>query len=72
MLVFPLWSTPAIALVVWALWFFQRKFPVEPEQSMTAVIADWKLAGLRIVLRTLIGPLAAASGIMIINATGGG
>jgi sterol desaturase/sphingolipid hydroxylase (fatty acid hydroxylase superfamily) len=72
MLVFPLWSTPAIALVVWALWFVQRKFPVEPQQSLAAVIADWKLAGLRIVLRTLIGPLAAASGVMIINATGGG
>jgi sterol desaturase/sphingolipid hydroxylase (fatty acid hydroxylase superfamily) len=72
MIVFPLWSTPAIALGVWALWFLQRKFPVEPEQSIAAVIADWKLVGLRMVIRTLIGPLTAASGIMIVNATGGG
>ena len=69
---FPLWSTPAIAVIVWALWFLERRFPVEPEQSSTSVIADWKLAGLRIVIKTLMGPLTAASGIMIINATGGG
>jgi sterol desaturase/sphingolipid hydroxylase (fatty acid hydroxylase superfamily) len=71
-MIFPLWSTPAIGLVVWALWFLERKFPAEREQSTAAVLVDWKLAGLRIVTKPLIGPLAAASGIMIINATGGG
>ena len=71
-MVFPLWSTPAIAVIVWALWFLQRKFPVESEQSTAAVFVDWKLAGLRLVIRTVVGPLTAASGIMIINATGGG
>jgi sterol desaturase/sphingolipid hydroxylase (fatty acid hydroxylase superfamily) len=71
-MVFPLWSTPAIAVIVWALWFLQRKFPVESAQSTAAVFVDWKLAGLRLVIRTLVGPLTAASGIMIINATGGG
>jgi sterol desaturase/sphingolipid hydroxylase (fatty acid hydroxylase superfamily) len=70
--IYPLWSTPAIAVVVWALWFLQRKFPVEPEQPSAAVIADWKLVGLRIVMTQLIGPIAKASAIMIINATGGG
>jgi sterol desaturase/sphingolipid hydroxylase (fatty acid hydroxylase superfamily) len=69
---FPLWSTPAIAAVVWALWFLERKFPAEREQSTAAVIVDWKLAGLRLVIRTLSGPLTAASGIMIVNAMGGG
>jgi sterol desaturase/sphingolipid hydroxylase (fatty acid hydroxylase superfamily) len=72
MLVFPLWSTPGIALVVWALWFLQRKLPVEPVQSSAAIIADWKLVGVRIAIRALIGPLTAASGILIINAMGGG
>jgi len=71
-MVFPLWSTPAIAVIVWALWFLQRKFPEESEQSTAAVFVDWKLAGLRLVIRTVVGPLTAASGIMIINATGGG
>ena len=72
MLVFPLWSIPAIALVVWAAWLLQRRIPVEPEQSAAAVIADWKLAGLRIGITQLIVPVAAVSGIMIINMTGGG
>jgi sterol desaturase/sphingolipid hydroxylase (fatty acid hydroxylase superfamily) len=71
-MIFPLWSIPAIAVVVWALWFLQRKFPVQPEQLNAAVVVDWKLAGLRVVIKPLIGPLTAASGIMIINATGGG
>lgn len=69
---FPVWSTPGIALIVWILWLLQKKFPVEPDQPSTAVIVDWKLAGLRVVIKTVIGPLTAASGIMIVNATGGG
>jgi sterol desaturase/sphingolipid hydroxylase (fatty acid hydroxylase superfamily) len=69
---FPLWSTPVLAIIVTVFWLLQKKFPVEPEQPFAAVIVDWKLAGLRIVIKTVIGPLTAASGIMIINATGGG
>jgi sterol desaturase/sphingolipid hydroxylase (fatty acid hydroxylase superfamily) len=72
MFIFPFWSIPPIAVIVWAAWFLQRKFPVEPEQSTAAVIADWKLAGLRVGITQLIGPVTAASGIMIINAMGGG
>jgi sterol desaturase/sphingolipid hydroxylase (fatty acid hydroxylase superfamily) len=71
-MIFPLWSTPIIAVIVWALWFLQRKFPAEPEQSTAAIIVDWKLVGIRMGLKPLIGPLTSASGIMIINATGGG
>src|ERR1700745_3699768 len=71
-MIFPLWSAPAIALVVWVLWFLERKFPVEPGQAAAAILVDWKLAGLRVVAKPLIGPLAAASGVMIINSTGGG
>jgi sterol desaturase/sphingolipid hydroxylase (fatty acid hydroxylase superfamily) len=71
-MVFPLWSTPAIAALICALWLLQKKFPVEPEQSAAAVIADWKLVGIRIVISRLISPLTTASGIMIVNAMGGG
>jgi sterol desaturase/sphingolipid hydroxylase (fatty acid hydroxylase superfamily) len=71
-MIFPLWSTPTIVVIVWAAWFLQRKFPLEHEQSTAAVIADWKLAGLRVGITQLIGPVTAASGIMIINAMGGG
>jgi sterol desaturase/sphingolipid hydroxylase (fatty acid hydroxylase superfamily) len=69
---FPLWSTPAIAAIVWALWFLQRKFPLELEQPNAAIITDWKLVGIRLAAKPVIGPLTVGAGIMIINATGGG
>src|ERR1700739_678972 len=69
---FPFWSIPAIAVIVWALLCAQRKLPLEPEQSSAAIIADWQLAGLRIVLKRVIGPLTAVFGVMIVNKTGGG
>lgn len=71
-MIFPWWSTPGVALIVWGLWFLQRKFPVEAEQATAVVLVDWKLAGLRVIMKPLIGPLATASGIVIITATGGG
>jgi hypothetical protein len=71
-MIFPFWSFPAIAVIVWALWFLQRKFPVEPKQSSTAVISDWKLAGTGIGINQLIAPVTTASGMMIVNAMGGG
>ena len=70
-MVFPLWSIPAIAVIVWVLWLCEKKFPVT-EQPMAAVILDWKLAGLRIGINLLILPVTGASGIMTVNATGGG
>src|SRR5215469_14989277 len=70
-MIFPLWSIPGIAVIVWALWRCEKKFPAT-EQPMAAVILDWKLAGLRIGMTQLIGPLAAASGVMIVSAMGGG
>jgi sterol desaturase/sphingolipid hydroxylase (fatty acid hydroxylase superfamily) len=71
-MIFPFWSIPAIAVIVWALWFLQRKFPVEPKQSSAAVTSDWKLAGIGIGINQLISPVTTASGIMIVNAMGGG
>src|ERR1700740_1295481 len=70
-MIFPLWSTPIIAVIVWALWLCEKKVPAT-EQPMAAVILDWKLAGLRIGINLLILPVTGACGIMIVNATGGG
>jgi sterol desaturase/sphingolipid hydroxylase (fatty acid hydroxylase superfamily) len=71
-MIFPVWSTPIIAVIIWALWFLQRKFPVESEQRNAAIAVDWKLVGIRIVITKLISPITAVSGIMIVNAMGGG
>jgi len=70
-MVVPLWSVSVIAVIVWAAWFFERKFPVT-EQPIAAVILDWKLAAARIGIDQLIAPLTAVSGMIIINAMGGG
>ena len=70
-MVFPLWSVPIIAAIVWAAWFLERKFPAT-DQPAAAVILDWKLAAIRIGINQLILPVTAASGMVIVNATGGG
>jgi sterol desaturase/sphingolipid hydroxylase (fatty acid hydroxylase superfamily) len=62
----------ALAIIVTVLWYLQRKFPLEPGQSPTAILTDWKLCGLRFVSTLLIGPIAKASAILIVNAAGGG
>jgi sterol desaturase/sphingolipid hydroxylase (fatty acid hydroxylase superfamily) len=70
-MIFPLWSVPAIAAIVWVAWFSERKLPAT-EQPMAAVILDWKLAAIRIGINQLIFPVTGACGIMVVNATGGG
>jgi sterol desaturase/sphingolipid hydroxylase (fatty acid hydroxylase superfamily) len=70
-MVFPLWSVPIIAAILWTVRFFEKKFPAT-EQSIAAVILDWKLAAVRIGLNQLILPVTAVSAVMIVNATGGG
>jgi sterol desaturase/sphingolipid hydroxylase (fatty acid hydroxylase superfamily) len=51
---------------------FEKRNPIEAEQSATAVIVDWKLAGLRVTLKPLLLPVTNAYSIMVINAVGGG
>ena len=70
-MVFPLWCVPAVAVIVWAAWFCERKFPAT-DQPMAAVLLDWKLAATRFGIDQLIFPVAGASGIMIVNVMGGG
>jgi sterol desaturase/sphingolipid hydroxylase (fatty acid hydroxylase superfamily) len=74
-MIFPLWSIPAIAAILWIVRFFEKRFPVEPEQlvhSKSEVITDWKLAALRVGIIQLTSPVTTAGGIMLVNATGGG
>jgi sterol desaturase/sphingolipid hydroxylase (fatty acid hydroxylase superfamily) len=70
-MVFPLWSIPVIAVIAWTAWFYERKYPAT-EQPIAEVKLDWKFTALRIGVNQLIAPLTTASGIMIVNATGGG
>jgi sterol desaturase/sphingolipid hydroxylase (fatty acid hydroxylase superfamily) len=55
---------------------FEKRFSIDSEQyggSSTAnVILDWKLAAVQIGITMLLSPITTASGIMIINAAGGG
>jgi sterol desaturase/sphingolipid hydroxylase (fatty acid hydroxylase superfamily) len=74
-MIFPLWSIPAIAAILSIVRFFEKRFPVEPEQlvhSKSEVITDWKLAALRVGIIQLTSPVTTAAGIMLVNATGGG
>jgi sterol desaturase/sphingolipid hydroxylase (fatty acid hydroxylase superfamily) len=68
----PLWSIPVIAAILWLARFYEKRVPVEREQSSAAVIADWKLAYLRIGISQLLFPITGASAIIIVNAAGGG
>jgi len=70
-MLFPLWSVPIIAVIVWIAWSCEKKFPAT-EQPLAAVILDYKFAAIRIGVNQLIFPLTGACGIMIVNATGGG
>ena len=71
-MVFPLWSIPAIAVILWIVRFCEKRYPVESEQPSAAVIVDWKLAAIRIGMDQRTVPLTSVSGIMIVNAMGGG
>jgi sterol desaturase/sphingolipid hydroxylase (fatty acid hydroxylase superfamily) len=65
------WITPAVAVILCIVWFFERKFPAT-EQPIADVILDWKLATLHLVINKMLLPIAALSAAMIVNATGGG
>lgn len=68
----PFWSIPAIAAILWIARSLEKRQPVESEQSIHEVMMDWKLTAIRIGMDQLTAPLMAASGLMIINAMGGG
>jgi sterol desaturase/sphingolipid hydroxylase (fatty acid hydroxylase superfamily) len=69
---FPLYSVPVIAAIVASARLSEKRFPAESEQPSAAIIADWKLAAVKIGIDQLLFPVMAACGIMLVNATGGG
>jgi sterol desaturase/sphingolipid hydroxylase (fatty acid hydroxylase superfamily) len=52
----------------------ERRRPIDAALSLSnrSVVADWKLVGVNVGLTTVLGPLAAMCGAVIINAAGGG
>jgi len=71
-MIFPLYSIPAIAVILWIVRYFEKRLPAESEQSTAEIIVDWKLAATRIGIDQLISPITTASGIILVNAAGGG
>src|SRR4051812_42245790 len=51
---------------------FEKRNPVESEQSSAEVIVDWKLAAVKLSVNKLLSPIATGYGIIIINSAGGG
>jgi sterol desaturase/sphingolipid hydroxylase (fatty acid hydroxylase superfamily) len=77
-MVFPDWlvsfisNTALLVVVVLIARQFEKRSPIETEQSTAAVIVDWKLGGLRLVLSKLLSPVKNACIIMLVNVAGGG
>jgi len=67
-----IYSTVLICVVLLTTRQFEKRHPIEAEQSTTDVIVDWKLAGLRWVASQPLTPLKNTCAIMIVNAAGGG
>jgi sterol desaturase/sphingolipid hydroxylase (fatty acid hydroxylase superfamily) len=67
-----LYSTALICVILLIARQFEQRNPIEAAQSTAEVIVDWKLAGLRLVIKQLLSPITNICSIMIINAAGGG
>jgi sterol desaturase/sphingolipid hydroxylase (fatty acid hydroxylase superfamily) len=51
---------------------FEKRNPIEAEQDIAEVVADWKLAGLKWAGNQLLSPLTAACAFALITVSGGG
>jgi sterol desaturase/sphingolipid hydroxylase (fatty acid hydroxylase superfamily) len=65
-------STGLILVVLLIARQFEKRNPIEPNQFITDIIVDWKLAGFRSLTNQFLTPLKSACSIMIVNALGGG
>jgi sterol desaturase/sphingolipid hydroxylase (fatty acid hydroxylase superfamily) len=65
-------NTAFIGIVLLVARQFEKKFPIEKEQSAAVVIVDWKLAVLRYGMGQLLSPVAGVCALLFINAAGGG
>jgi sterol desaturase/sphingolipid hydroxylase (fatty acid hydroxylase superfamily) len=77
-MIFPDWIVSLISAAIILSIFpliarqFEKRSPIEPEQSTANVVVDWKLGGLRFVLSRLLAPVTNACTVMLVNAAGGG
>jgi sterol desaturase/sphingolipid hydroxylase (fatty acid hydroxylase superfamily) len=51
---------------------FEKRVPIESEQSTAEVVIDWKLAALKWGMNQLLAPVTTACSLMLVNAAGGG
>ena len=51
---------------------FEKRSPIERDQSTADVIVDWKLSGLNFATKQLLVPATNACAMMVVNAAGGG
>jgi sterol desaturase/sphingolipid hydroxylase (fatty acid hydroxylase superfamily) len=65
-------NTAFLGIVLLVARQFEKKFPIETEQSTTNVILDWKLAVLKYSIGQLLAPIVSVCGLLVINAVGGG
>jgi sterol desaturase/sphingolipid hydroxylase (fatty acid hydroxylase superfamily) len=65
-------STGILVIILVIARQFEKRLPIEPEQSTSEIIVDWKLAGLKFVLGKLLSPVKNGCAIMLVNAAGGG
>jgi sterol desaturase/sphingolipid hydroxylase (fatty acid hydroxylase superfamily) len=65
-------STAILVLILSITRQFERRNPIEAEQSTAEVVVDWKLAGFKWATSQLLKPVTSAATIMLVNAAGGG
>jgi sterol desaturase/sphingolipid hydroxylase (fatty acid hydroxylase superfamily) len=65
-------NAAALGVILLVARQFEKRFPIESEQSTAEVIVDWKLAALRYGTNHLLTPVTNACALMLVNAAGGG
>jgi len=65
-------NSVAACIIVLIARQFEKRNPIEAEQSTAAIIIDCKLGGLSWVISSLLSSATAACSIMVVNAAGGG
>ena len=65
-------NTGIFVLIVLITRQFEKRNPIEAEQSTAAAVVDWKLAALKWSASQLLKPFTSACAVMLVNAVGGG
>src|SRR5262249_43260444 len=65
-------NTAVFVVILLIARLFEKRNPIEAEQSPADVVADWKLAGLHYTTSHLLAPVTGELAAMIVNAAGGG